>query len=198
MKRDNKLVKFTIFVLLITIVAILLVSGTFAKYTSTKTGLDKAVVARWDVSAGNVDTEVDIFGESKIYDTYGIGVDNDVSVLTATDDIDVKNAENGIIAPGTWGHFSYVLTNKSDVNATYSIDYTVENEGVPLKWSIDGKTWNDDLTDIQATGIAMENGEETIDIYWMWEFNGDHTALGIADTLATPTIQIAVTFDQAD
>jgi len=200
MKKENQLVKFTTLVLLITIVAISLVSGTYAKYTSTVSGSDTAIVAKWDVSAENVSsTTVDIFAESKIYDTNGV-VDGDVTALTATDDADVKNAEegnNGIIAPGTWGKFSYVLSNNSDVNATYAVDYTVANAGVPLKWSIDGKTWADDLADVEATNINMADADKTVDIYWMWAFDGDDTALGTAGT-AAPSITIEVTFEQVD
>lgn len=196
MKKDNKLVNFTTLVLLITIVAISLVSGTYAKYTSTVSGTDTAIVARWNVSAGTVETSVDIFGESKIYDTKGV---TDYTAAGIAD-ADVKTAEegnNGIIAPGTWGKFSYVLTNNSDVNATYAITYTVDEAGVPLEWSINGTDWTDSLENVDATAIAME-GEKQVDLYWRWEFDGDHTALGEAETLATPLIKISVTFEQAD
>ena len=61
MKNDNSIVKFTAFVLLITMVVLCLVSGTFAKYTSEFNGTDSAVVARWNVSDGDALKTFDIF-----------------------------------------------------------------------------------------------------------------------------------------
>ncbi|MBQ4633915.1 MAG: hypothetical protein IJB71_01035 [Bacilli bacterium] len=98
-------------------------SNTFAKYTSTITGSDSSVVAKWDVSDGDALANFDIFGISKIYDTNGNTdftqdgvVDTDVAIGTT----------DGIIAPGTWGKFSFTLSNNSDVNSLYTVDYTID------------------------------------------------------------------------
>ena len=209
MKSDNKLLKFTTFVLLITIVAICLVSGTFAKYTSYVSGSDTAIVAKWVVSDGDAFSSFDIFDVSKIYDTnnadYTAGTPDEEDVRTGT--------SAGIIAPGTWGKFSYTLTNDSDVNAMYAVEYTIDEDGVYLQWSTDGTNWTDNLDNIVAdetnTKIAMD-GEKTNTIYWKWAYEADTKAAGQSDekdtelgtveeaNLAKPSISVKVTFTQID
>ena len=60
MKNENIIVKFTAFVLLLTMIVLCLVSGTFAKYTSYFTAEDMAVVAKWEVADGNIERTFDI------------------------------------------------------------------------------------------------------------------------------------------
>ncbi len=202
-KGDNRLVKFTLLVLLLTILAMCLVFGTYAKYTTTFSGNDSAVVAKWVVSDGGALANLDIFDVSKIYDTEGTDYANGV------DDTDVINGtDNGIIAPGTWGFFTYNLSNDSDVTATYEIDYTVDEKGVYLLWSVDGgTTWTDDLADVTATTLNV--GEDVdVTVHWKWSFEADttaagqtdaaDTALGMAAQPASPTMAIKATFTQVD
>ena len=197
---SKKLVSLTAVVLLLTLVAVALVSDTYAKYTTTVDGSDTAIVAKWDVSEGDAFEQVDLFDASKIYDTKDV-----TDYTTGANDTDVKDAtanEDGIIAPGTWGKFSYTLSNNSDVNATYSVTYTANEAGVPLEWSNDGTTWQTDITalNVNAEEIAMGTNNETVTLYWRWVFAGDDTtdtALGEAGT-AKPTVNLSVTFTQAD
>ena len=72
MRSDNAIVKFTMLVLILTMLSLCLVSNTYAKYTSTFAGSDTAIVAKWDVSAGDASTTIDLFNSSKIYDTNGV------------------------------------------------------------------------------------------------------------------------------
>ena len=197
---SKKLVSLTAVVLLLTLVAVALVSDTYAKYTTTVDGSDTAIVAKWDVSEGDAFEQVDLFDASKIYDTKDV-----TDYTTGANDTDVKDATtngDGIIAPGTWGKFSYTLSNNSDVNATYSVTYTANEAGVPLEWSNDGTTWQTDITalNVNAEEIAMGTNNETVTLYWRWVFAGDDTtdtALGEAGT-AKPTVNLSVTFTQAD
>jgi len=203
--RENKFKKFVAFALLITVIAIILIASTYAKYTKEAAGDDTAIVAKWGVGTDLTSGTFDIFDVSKIYDTKGV---TDYT-QDGTADSDVKTGTtHGIIAPGTWGKFSYELSNESQVSATYEVDYTVDEDGVYLLWSTDGTTWTDDLADIPATTIPVGTTDEQIDIYWKWSFEADSTAagqsdandtaLGEADTLAQPTIDIKVTFTQVD
>ena len=172
MRSDNAIVKFTMLVLILTMLSLCLVSNTYAKYTSTFAGSDTAIVAKWDVSAGDASTTIDLFNSSKIYDTNGV---TDYT-QGGTDDADVKNGTaDGIIAPGTWGSFSYTVSNNSDVNATYTVDYTVTAANVPLEWSVDGTTWSTNLSNVSTTALNMGT-TENVTVYWRWAFNGDDTA----------------------
>lgn len=197
MRSDNAIVKFTMLVLILTMLSLCLVSNTYAKYTSTFAGSDTAIVAKWDVSAGDASTTIDLFNSSKIYDTNGV---TDYT-QGGTDDADVKNGTaDGIIAPGTWGSFSYTVSNNSDVNATYTVDYTVTAANVPLEWSVDGTTWSTNLSNVSTTALNM-GATENVTVYWRWAFNGDDTAdttLGTATTLARPEVTITTTFTQVD
>lgn len=198
--KKNSVTKFAILLLALTMIAVMLVSGTYAKYTSTTNYTDTAVVARWNVSSAVASGSHDIFAESEIYDTNGV---SDFTVA-GTVDTDVKNAttgNNAIIAPGTWGKMSFELTNDSDVNATYAVAFTITNESnVPLQWSSDGTNWSSTLTDITSTAIAM-NGNATVNVYWKWVFDGNDstdTGLGTAVTLPTVTLAYTATFTQVD
>ena len=210
MNRENKLFKFAIFVLALSMIGFILVSGTYAKYTSEFSGSDTAVVARWDVRSTHTTTTADIFAVSQIYDTNGATY----TTGTPTDDTNVANGsgENakGIIAPGTWGKFSYELTNSSQVTATYAVDYTVNEAGVYLQWSTDGTTWSDNLSNINATNMPIGGASVTNTVYWRWAFEGGNTPiasgqtdandtnLGETQELAQPTITVNVTFTQVD
>ena len=197
MKNENKIVKFTMLVLILTMLSLCLVSNTYAKYTSSFAGTDTAVVAKWDVSAGDASTTIDLFNSSKIYDTNGV---TDYT-KAGTDDADVANGTtDGIIAPGTWGSFSFTVTNKSEVNATYAVDYTVTGAGIPLEWSVDGIAWSDSLSNVSETALNM-GATADVTVYWRWAFDGDDTVdttLGTATTLAKPEVTITTTFTQVD
>ena len=199
MRSDNALIKFTMLVLILTMLSLCLVSNTYAKYTSTFAGSDTAIVAKWSVSAGDAgQTTINLFDASKIYDTNNADYSNgvvDTDVRTSTGD--------AIIAPGTWGSFSFTVKNDSDVNATYAVDYEVTEAGIPLEWSTDGASWSESLTNVSTTTLNMDT-EKDVTVYWRWAFTTDaardtaDTALGTATTLATPEVTITTTFTQVD
>ena len=136
-EKENRLPKFSAFVLLITILMLTFISGTFSRYTTNVEKEDSAVVAKWDVSIGNASESFELFNKSAIYDT------KDVIDFTqaGTVDTDVKEgATDAIIAPGTWGKLAIELNNNSDVTAEYDLDYDINDTGVPFEWSINGST----------------------------------------------------------
>ena len=210
MRKENSIIKFTAFVLLLTMVVLCLVSGTFAKYTSHFDANDTAIVARWDVASAVSEDTFDIFDVSEIYDTLN------ADYADGEDDEDVRNGENGadvtgngIIAPGTWGKFTYVLTNNSDVSAHYTITYDSDEAGVFLLWSNDGENWYDDVTDLNTDAeMEVDADEIPVEVYWKWSFEADPTAdgqsdvedtkLGEAMELAQPTVSVDVDFVQVD
>lgn len=183
-------------------------SGTVAKYSSTAAGEDSARVAKWSFNVGkegateNITTQntftFDLF--ETVNDSYS-STDNDEEVLDAT-----GASAKGIIAPGTSGSFDIVLTNTSEVDVQYAINYTVTNTGItvdgnnikiPVQFSVDGgTTWTDDLADVTAnsnTQLDYAGGTtttKTITVLWKWDFergtdaekaanNANDTLLGI-------------------
>ena len=207
MKSESKIVKFTAFVLLLTIIVLCLVSGTFAKYTSHFAGEDTAIVAVWDVNGGDIEKTFDIFDKSKIYDTLGgfdaPKVEADVFQHYPADDGEVE--EDTKIAPGTWGSFTYELTNHSDVSVDYQVLYVADEAGIPLKWSLDAVNWEDNVEELNVKpGTDFDGTDKEITLYWMWAFEDGTTETDAADTAlgegktAAPTITIDVTFTQVD
>lgn len=210
--KKNRMMRLASILLVCVLLTTSVISGTFAKYVTEYTAEDTARVALFKVTAfgttADATTEtvtVDIFDASKVYDTKG--ADYSAGVV----DADIKDGTTeAIIAPGSWGTFSFDVKNESEVNVTYAIDYTVNEAGVPLEWSLDGATWTDDLADVTDTALAMGTGSATVNIYWRWVFTNTasdaamkardeaDTALGMATTLATPTIKIVVTITQVD
>ena len=196
--------------LLIMIVAIgsYFVAKTYAKYTSEIAGTaSSATVAKWAWTIGSDDiTSAADVTNGYTFDLFDTIKDSD---LTSTE----TDVDTGLIAPGTSGSFDIELTNNSEVNAEYAIDFTVTNaNSVPIEFSTDGSTWVTSLADVSATRIDM--GEtDTATVYWRWAFTGAEstnftssqtdttdTALGFAanTSAATVTVDATVTVTQID
>ena len=99
------------------------VSGTYAKYTSAFTSeTASAKVAAW---AFEIDEKT--AANNFNFDLFKTINDTDGSVET---DVKAGTESQAIIAPGTTGSFAIKLKNISEVNAKYSVDYTVTKEQV--------------------------------------------------------------------
>lgn len=208
MKKDNRTVKFAIIVLALTMIALILVAGTYAKYTSTGNGSDSVKVAKWSFKVG--DKDITTAEESFTFDLFKTIKDSDGNA----NETDVKAGK--IIAPGTSGEFSLDIKNESEVNAKYSLKYTVTNSNnIPVEFSIDnGTSWVSALSskDVTDKAIAM-NANETVTVKWRWAFEGSSstnfqssqtdntdTALGVA-AQTTPgelTVKVDITATQVD
>ena len=202
--KKNKMMRIASVLLVAVLLSTSVISGTFAKYTSTATGSDEARVAKWDfkVSGSTVNSNTFTFDLFKtINDTAG-GAESDINPSDGT-----------IIAPGTQGSFEITLKNDSEVTAQYKIDYTVTNtNNIPVKFSLDGTDWKDDIDELDVTTpvtVAIGATATPVTVYWMWEFergttdgeketnNGDDTTLGLAGT-ATIEVTATVTVEQVD
>lgn len=185
------------------------VGNTFAKYTSSASGSDVAVVAKWSIYYNNGEIST-TDGTSKsidfnLFDTimgYGTGAVADEN--TADDDVrDTAEDGKAIIAPGTQGAFTFTITNKSDVTVAYAIDFTAVQTGtdtgtdsytIPIEYSLDETTWKTDIDELDvALGARLayedddddSNGKETevtYKIYWRWSFSDGTTSADIKDT----------------
>ena len=179
------------------------ISGTFAKYASTVAATDSAVVAQFTVKSfdttGTVaDQTVDVDIFSTIYDTKGT---TDYTTETTTE-ADVTEAGK-IIAPGTWGKYTYAIENDSQVTVAYAIAYTAQEKDVPLEWSIDGTNWKDNIADLNDNGtIAIGGADVSVTVYWRWAIDKNtveaDTALGLVGSTIEPNCTITVSFEQVD
>lgn len=199
MKKDNKLAKLTALVLLVTLAALILVSSTYAKYTSSANVSDTATVAKWSIKVSDKDITKK---ESITFDLF-----------KTINDTNVKSGK--IIAPGTSGNFEMSVENASEVTAKYSINYTIDNtKNIPLEFSLTGTDgWTSDITTLSTTDVikTIDSEKDTITVYWRWAFEGKNstnftttqtdesdTALATADTLPTVTVTATITATQVD
>lgn len=207
MKKDNRTVKFAIIVLALTMIALILVAGTYAKYTSTGNGSDSVKVAKWSFKVG--DKDITTATESFTFDLFKTIKDSDGNA----NETDVKAGK--IIAPGTSGEFSFDVENTSEVNAKYSLSYTVSNDGnIPVEFSVDGGPWVSALDSKNVTDKAIAMGvKETVKVKWRWAYEGGSstnfqssqtdntdTALGVTaqGTANTLTVKIDASATQVD
>ena len=195
MKRDNSLMKFTTFVLLITIVAIALVSGTYAKYTSSATGTDTATVAKWSIKVGDKDIAT---VDTVTFDLFNTVMDTN---QTATEEDIATVQGQTLIAPGTEGKFDLVIKNESQVAAQYSIAFDLTKlNGVPLEFKVGEGTWTKTPELVASNDTILAAGAEatTVTVQWRWAFEGNDgdTALGI--TPVTAEVSATITATQVD
>lgn len=201
--KNNKTVKFMALVLFVTILAIILVSGTYAKYTTSATGSDTATVAKWSIKLGNEDIA------KSTEKTFTIDLFSTITNTDGSEEKNVKKTDGTLIAPGTMGSFTLAsLKNESEVNAKYSVTYTISNEsGVPLEFTTnkdDESSWKSDFTAVNVSNeaLATDATATTATVYWRWAFTKD-TARDTSDTTlgtTTPTVTLTAKIDveQAD
>lgn len=197
--KKNKLFVLGLVAVFVAILSLTLVSGTWAKYTSTVTGSDTARVAKWsfdgvDLADANKKVTVNLFNTIK---------DSDGNT-----EEDVKTAgknENTIIAPGTKGTGTFTLKNTGEVNAKATVTFTVTNaNNIPVQFTDkDGEklTATDGTYTLGEVTLSMndETGQ-TLTLNWEWPFNGNDTTdttLGVAGT-AEITVEVTVVFTQVD
>ena len=128
--EKNKTMRMILITLLIAMIALVLVSGTYAKYTSSASGSDTARVAKWSFIVGGND----IVAEN----TFTFDLFKTIKDTDGKDETDVVSANaDRVIAPGTSGSFDLVLENKSETSAKYSVTYTVTNTAsIPVQFSV--------------------------------------------------------------
>lgn len=201
--KNNKTVKFMALVLFVTILAIILVSGTYAKYTTSATGSDTATVAKWSIKLGDEDIA------KSTEKTFSIDLFSTITNTDGSEEKNVKKTDGTLIAPGTMGSFTLLsLKNESEVNAKYSVTYTLANEsGVPLEFTTnkdDESSWKSDFTAVNVSNeaLATDATATTATVYWRWAFTKD-TARDTSDTTlgtTTPTVTLTAKIDveQAD
>ena len=164
------------------------VSGTYAKYTTSKTYTDSARVAKW-----------------------GIGMTNEVN-LFSSDYVDVVSADGkDVVAPGTQGNYTFALTGTPETD--YTLDVTVEGTDTigQIVYTLDGTEYTtmaalvtaiDALYDPQTVYAAGTASESTHNIGWYWAFeDGDDTTdttLGNEETAKTVSLTVTITAVQSD
>ncbi len=184
----SRALKIAVAMLALAIMTSCLVAGTFAKYSTLKTGTDNARAAKFGVVLYVAASESEVFSNE-----YANG-DGTVTVKSSSP----------VVAPGTKGETTFSITGQPEVNTSINIDlvvndyvyYKVENavNYDPIKftlWQIGDETG--DITPVKIGETAGINEiSKTIDqlvdtkedagtvlnrkykLTWEWAFEGGH------------------------
>lgn len=172
--------KIAALLLVLSLISFAMISGTFARYTSTFAGEDTALVAKWEITGTGDGFEID--NEALTLDLFEHASTN---VATTTGAF--------IIAPGVEDSFQVVFQNDSDVNA--KVDFTIAlasgSVNVPIVYTFeDASTCTADglkakLDTIFETVPIGEDVTETIG--WEWPYTGNDagdTLLGTGSAIS--------------
>jgi len=155
--KKNRMMRLASILLVCVLLSTSVISGTFAKYTSTTTATGSATVAKWDVKLNTKS-----FSETITFDFTETWTDSNGSV-----EADVVSKR---LAPGTKGSFNLVVKNDSEVNAQFKITFDfAEVSGLPLV--ITYKIGEDTYTADSFVAIGM-NETKTVTVNWVWPFDG--------------------------
>ena len=209
-KKNYNSIKIFAILLLLVMLVLMLIVGTYAKYTTKVEGSDSSVVAKWawqinDTDVSKSDTEFSFNLFDTIKDTDG------------NNETDVKTTK---IAPGTKGGFEIKVENLSEVNANYNltlketkgqdisdakIEYSIIGTDKATDWTTDINTFN-----LTNTLLNMETGSKTLTVYWRWAYSpsvaqddadttvGFAAANSVSDVNKTITIEAKLNFTQVD
>ena len=206
MKR-NTILRVSAILLVLTLLSTCVISGTFAKYTTSADANDDARIAKW-----------------------GVVVEATAEAFTENDDDTVISFVSGenVLAPGTDGNLcGLTITGQPEV--AVKIDATAELE--LTDWAVDSAYYcplvitvgntefkGNDYADAEAFEKAVEDAivaeiavasvdpntdlANAVAVTWAWAYEGNNdvkdTALGNAAAPATISIAVSVTVTQID
>lgn len=215
--KKNRILRLASALLVLTLLTTCAISGTFAKYTTSTSGSDKARVAYWGFDQA-ASTTIDLFD-------------------TIYENVKSENNDN-VIAPGTektstfaFGYDTNTKANAPEVAYTLKVDATVTGSYNALdandsfKWTLKAPsattTTEYDTVDALVAAIKALSGDESgskqyaagqlpdaftaadevYTIGWKWAFDGNDTtdtAMGNAATLENVNLTITITATQVD
>ena len=176
MMNNKNLARLAILTLCLTFVSTSLLGGTLAKYTSEVTATGTASVADWEITVNSNEITVNPVPSvtfnlfTTLNDTFGGGNSPEGDVTA------------GLIAPGTTGEFAFNIENKSEVNASYTIELSETTpSGLPIQYSIDGTTWVDTIANLNTSLMgdlamgATTSGTTSTTVQWRWAYDDTDT-----------------------
>ena len=212
MNNKNRLFRVTSLLLVLCFVSTVMISGTFAKYTSTFAGQDTALIAKWDL---NVTDGTTAFATPTAPETL------DLFSHVYTGNMIGNAGTQNIIAPGVSDSFVLSVKNNSDVAAKVEFDFDISDGSavnVPIEYSLTNDfvtkyetvgalaTALNDLSEFMTLAPGMTN-PATKTVYWRWSFNPTFsgqddtkdTALGtqsVTDNRSTYVLNVTATATQ--
>lgn len=185
--RKNRTMRLAALLLALTLITSCFVGGTFAKYTSTATGSDTATVAAWSFIVNGDDIAT---SETFTFQPF-------------------FNYQQDKIAPGASGSCYLSLTNKSDVDAHYTVTFAVsatDADGnpvtnIPLQFKGDTGSYATDISNLDIDpNFDLTPGEFIQHSFnWQWPMDGnDAVDAAFGSAAKNVTITATVTATQAN
>ena len=217
--KTNKMMRIASILLVAVLLSICVISGTFAKYTTSVSSDDSARVAYWGFQRTNSINIEDLFDAA-----YDLGTGETVKFEDGDD----------VIAPGTTSSatfaFAYDETNAQAPEVAYTFTVSVEGsecaqsiqDNANIQWKLDNGAWGtwEQLLDSikllsgEADGSvdympgqlpdAFTTADNVHTVSWQWLIgdsdaaNDADTAMGNAGTLAEVELVITITATQID
>ncbi|MCH5304223.1 MAG: hypothetical protein J1E41_05115 [Ruminococcus sp.] len=182
--KKNKMMRAAVALMVVTLLTLSVVSGTFAKYVASGSGTDSARVAKFGVTVGASGT---LFSKNYVNVTNG-NKPGEANLTVKSEDTDK------VVAPGTENGEGMTLsvTGKPevDVKVTFNVETATDihlgDDYYPVKFTLkkgttalvtDGtlaevKEELDELELDYAAGTTLDTTDK-ITLTWKWAFNGD-------------------------
>lgn len=211
--KKNKVLRLASVLMMACLLTTCVISGTFAKYVSTKSAQDQARVAYWGFKEATLEIK-DLFANA-YDDSVGSTVDVIAPGTTGSTTIqyEYKANESGITAPEVAYKFEVSTAGsscadkiKDNDNITWAL---VAGNNAPEAESDEWGKWDALLTKIAGLSVervkagnlpALSSGPYTI--AWKWDFEKDAAGntedTDMSDSLAEVVLKITVTATQID
>lgn len=153
--RKNKMMRAASGLLVATLLTTSVISGTFAKYTSSASGKDTARVAKWEITYKDNSTN----GGDAV-NLVGSPTNLKVSLFDYTDgNVDVVGKDGKkIVAPGTAGSFSFTIESKSEVSANTVVTLKETNtSNIPIEYGLKSADTDAPTTWVKADDQGIIN-----------------------------------------
>ena len=179
--KKNRMMRLASILLVCVLLSTSVISGTFAKYTSDVTVTDTAKVAKWDIKLdGGPFTKATTFDFMETWTN---------SVNTGG-----QSVKANLLAPGTNGSFTLDVTNNSEVDARFKVNFDFSKlAALPLTYTY--KVGSNVYT--QGEFVAIKMGDTaTITVTWEWPFERtDGEGLTANDAADTTLGEAGATFN---
>ena len=184
MKAKNKFKKIVLLIFTFLMIAIVLYSGTYARYASSASGTSSTMVAEWSFEVNG--KNIAVLGDNKAIDF------NLFDTIYDTDETSVEqDVKEGLIAPGTAGAFEFLLKNTSEVTTSYNLNISLDNTNIPLEFCFDGEEWLEANGIFEFQNTLGINETENLVVKWRWPYGEDiETDIALGGQSVTVTADI--------
>lgn len=213
--KQNKIFRLSAILLVLTLLSTCVISGTFAKYTTSGSATDTARVAKWGVTVTATGNEAfdKEYSNGSIISVQSSTTDNVIAPGTTGDLCSLKITGTPEVAVSVAATADLTLTGWKVGSVEYCpLEFTVTAGGTATPYKIDGTydtiakleaAVEKAIVDVIAKASVNPKTDlaNLVSVTWAWAFEGEDendTALGNLATAPTISISVSVTVTQID